>query len=75
MWIEEAILRAIKGRCVQVLVANHTDSPKELACGTVIGQVEPFVETSHARHTVETVNEAEWWNRSVLNIDVDPDRK
>ena len=76
--VEESVLHANKDGHAQVLVANPTDSPKELTCGAVVGQVEPFVEVSPKGmldDAVETVNEVEYQNGGVLNIDVDPNRK
>ena len=72
--MEESVLCANEDAYVQALVANPTDSPKELACGAVIGQAEPFVEASPRDMidgTVETVNEAKYREDSVSNVDTD----
>ena len=59
--VEESVLHANKNGYVRVLVANPTNSPKELACGAIIiGQIEAFVKASQKDlmdHTAETVLE------------------
>ena len=76
--MEESVLCTTGDGCIQILVVNPTDRPKQLEPGAIIGEVQPLIKASLGDlldDAVETVTDADRQSGSVSNVDAGTDRK